>query len=455
MSDPHNLMPLIEQLCRFRTGVVAPENDELFERIAQELPIRIHEYSSGDEYNGWVVPDCWEVKKAEVRRDGKTVFDGAENALGVAAYSRSFQGTMELETLRPRIVTDPEKPDAYVYHCRWQYRPWEADWALSIPFEKFREFEDGEYEIDLQTDRKPGRMQVAEAFLPGETDKTIVFNAHTCHPHMANDGFSGVATIIRLFQWLSLRKKRRYNYLAIFGPEHLGTVFFLRNRTKKEIESYVSGVFVEMTGTREPIKVTSTFLGGQKIDRAFRNVLTHASGQFVEVPWRMGAGNDETVWEAPGYEVPFVELTRCKDLFDPFPEYHTSLDTPASLLADQVTGVYESLQGVVEVLEQDRRFFRKFEGLLCLSNPAYDLYFDRTDPAIARFDDAHEKWGSLMDSLLRYFDGSMTVLDIAEKHDLPFEALSLYLRKYEEKDLVSCEGALIERPAVSTARPRA
>ena len=33
--------------------------------------------------------------------------------------------------------------------------------------------------------------------------------------------------------------------------------------------------------------------------------------------WREGAGNDETVWESPGFEIPFVELTRC-GTFKPF-----------------------------------------------------------------------------------------------------------------------------------------
>ena len=55
------------------------------------------------------------------------------------------------------------------------------------------------------------RTGVLEADLPiGETEETIVLNAHSCHPHMANDGFSGVAVLIRLMQWLT-QKKRRFS----------------------------------------------------------------------------------------------------------------------------------------------------------------------------------------------------------------------------------------------------
>ena len=42
-----------------------------------------------------------------------------------------------------------------------------------------------------------------------------------------------------------------------------------------------------------------------------------------------------------------------------------------------------------------------------------------------------EKWGRLLDSLLRYFDGSLTLLEIAERHDLPFERVHSYVRRFE------------------------
>ena len=170
-------------------------------------------------------------------------------------------------------------------------------------------------------------MIVAHHHKAGRCDKTIVFNAHTCHPHMANDGFAGVAILIRLFQWLQTRETH-YSYRLVLGPEHLGTVFYLRDRPRHDIDRLVCGVFAEMPGTRGPVKAASTFLGDQMIDHAFANVLRHHCPAHRLVPWRRGAGNDETVWEAPGYEVPFVEVTRCEDQWAPYREYHSSLDTP-------------------------------------------------------------------------------------------------------------------------------
>jgi hypothetical protein len=82
---------------------------------------------------------------------------------------------------------------------------------------------------------------------------------------------------------------------------------------------------------------------------------------------------------------------------------------------------------------------------------------ERHDPTIDKgLTDEDEKWGQLLDSLLRYFDGSMTVLDIALKHDLPFSRLMRYLKRYEERGLIDLRFAPIERNPISPipGRPR-
>lgn len=78
-------------------------------------------------------------------------------------------------------------------------------------------------------------MLVGEVIHPGSSERCVVFNAHTCHPHQANDAMVGVATLTRLFQWLKGRKTR-YTYKLILAPEHLGTVFYLRDRSVEEVE---------------------------------------------------------------------------------------------------------------------------------------------------------------------------------------------------------------------------
>jgi aminopeptidase-like protein len=444
-----SVLALTHDLCAFASGVVVPINEQLFERIAQELPIRLFRYSSGSTFNGWLVPQSWRVEKAEVRKNGRVVFDGNSHVLGVATYSKSFLGEMDLADLQKHLVTNPNLPHAFIYHSMWQYRPWDSDWALSVPYEIYQTFEPGRYEVELVTHYEPGEMLVAEFEKKGQSEDTIVFNAHTCHPQMANDDFAGAAVLIRLFQWLQ-GQDTYFTYRLVLGPEHLGTVFYLRDQSKKQLKQFVGGAFAEMPGTQGPIKLASSFLGNQQIDLALRHAAHHYSKNYVLVPWRQGAGNDETVWEAPGYEVPFVEVSRSENLMAPYREYHTSLDTADLMNEEQLDEFFNVFQYAVKILEQNAVVKRRFDGLICLSNPEYNLYFERPDPAVSKnLAEDSEKWGYLLDCLLRYFDGSMTILDIAEKHDLPFDRVYQYLSRFKEKDLVDFEFATIRRVPIS------
>ena len=447
------MLPLIHDLCAIKTAVVADNNEALFALIARELPLELFRFRSGERFNGWEVPANWRVKRAKLFKEGVEVFDGTTHALGVGFYSTSFTGELSWDDLRPKLVTNPALPDAYMFHCMWQYRPWDADWCLVIPYSVFDTLGQGRYRVELETEYEAGEMLVAHSHIAGRSSKTIVFNSNSCHPHMANDGFAGTAVLIRLMQWLA-ECDTYYSYRLVIGPEHLGSVFYLRDLPRAEVDAMVCGVFEEMPGTQGAMKATATFEGGHMIDAAFANVLGHSGKPYALVPWRKGAGNDETVWEAPGYEVPFVEFTRCEDQFAPYREYHSSLDSPDLMDTDRLGEMLEALQRVVGILEDNVVVRRRFDGLVCLSNPHYDLYMERPDPTVVKDLEADaEVWGHLLDCLFRYMDGSMTILDIAQRHDLPFERLKRYILRLEEKGLVTLSRAEIPRSAPRRVAP--
>src|SRR5262249_62203592 len=130
------------------------------------------------------------------------VFDGRAHTLAVARYSHSFTGELDWDGLRPHLVTNEKLPDAYMFHCMWQYRPWAADWAFSVPHTIYCTLGPGKYKVELVTEYEPGEMLVAEFEHKGRSKKTIVFNANTCHPHQANDGFAAAAGTSPVFPWL-------------------------------------------------------------------------------------------------------------------------------------------------------------------------------------------------------------------------------------------------------------
>ncbi|HWH15447.1 MAG TPA: DUF4910 domain-containing protein [Miltoncostaeaceae bacterium] len=449
-ADRHGILALTADLCRPHTGVVAAGNEEAFARLAGELPLTVHRFPSGEVHNGWRVPPMAEVVRATVTApDGTVVLDAREHALVVAAGSRPFHGEVDRETLRAHLVSDPARPDAHVFHCIWQYRPWQADWALSMPHRRAAALPPGRYRVTLDVRERPGEMLVGEALHRGDDARAFVFNSHTCHPGQANDGWSGVATLVRLYQHLAGRRTR-WSYRFVFAPEHLGTVFLLRDMDPAVRDSLLGGVFVEMTGVPAPMVATSTFRGGHVLDRALAHLLRTPVERGVTVGWREGAGNDETVWEAPGYEIPFVELTRRVDTFAPYPEYHSSLDTPGSLDMERVDESFGTLRDLVDVLERDCTAHRRFDGLVCLSAPEVDLYPHRPDPAVdVDVDETGLRWGRFVDRALRWMDGSVTCLEMAEAVGLPFADVRDWLGRVEERGLARLVPSDYARPPAS------
>jgi aminopeptidase-like protein len=412
-------------------GVVTPGNVDLFNAIRELVPAKIHRFESGSDFNGWIIPECWRVRKAQIRHKGKVIFDGAKHPLAVAALSKSFSGRLSWKELKSHIHTRPDVPNAHGYHCMWQYRPWERDWCLCVPHQQFKKWpKSGQYEVGLVTESKPGEMLVADYEIRGRLPQTIVFNAHTCHPRQANDDIVGVAVCLALFEHLA-RRKNKYTYRLILGPEHLGTVFFLSRLSATERSRFLGGYFLEMPGTPYALKVASSFLGNQLVDRALRHAVEHSGGRYEFVPWRQGAGNDETVWEAPGYEIPFVEFSRCGDTFAPFREYHTSADTLDAVDWTNVGKFTQCVLDAVEIIETNACYQRLFDGLPCLSSPKYDLYIERPDPAVKKeFVAEAEKMGYLADCVLRYLDGKTSTLDIAERHGIAHAIVAKYMNNF-------------------------
>ena len=149
------LLALTRDLCAFRTAVVADDNEALFARIGREVPLELLSLCFGRHVQR--LAGTAELARAPcqalprraraVRRSGP--------GLAVAYYSRSFTGDLEWQELAPHLVSNPALPDALMFHCMWQYRPWDADWALSYPHRLHRTLGPGRYRVEPETETRP------------------------------------------------------------------------------------------------------------------------------------------------------------------------------------------------------------------------------------------------------------------------------------------------------------
>lgn len=424
-------LDLFRKMAELPIGVSQSANAELFDLMGSVCPLTVHRYPSGIEHNGWVVPHNWIVERALIKQKGVTLFDGAVHPLAVAGYSSSFRGTVSRSELDEHLFFNRNFPDAYVWHGMNTYRPWQKHWGFCVPFAVLQHWGDGNFDVELETEFLPGEMLVGEYHHHGERAETVVFNAHTCHPCQANDDLSGVLVILELFRWLRTLKTR-YSYRAILAPEHIGTVFYLASRPADDLARVKLGCFTEMVGTDGPFALQQSFTGHSIIDRVAAHVLKGIDSKHRVAPFRTVVGNDETVWEAPGIEVPMISISRW-----PFPQYHTSDDNLNIISAVRLEESLRVLKEIVNVLEEDHSIQRRFTGLVALSNPKYSLYIERPDPVVAKqLSEADLRLGRIQDHLPRYFDGRHTVFDIAERFDISFSRLREYLERFRDKGLV-------------------
>lgn len=406
--------------------------------LGEHLPFKIHQYDSGSEHNGWIVPDKWEVIKGEIRQNGRLVYDGKKHPLGVIGNSKSFSGKVSLEELKKHLFYKKDSPENIVYHCDYYYKPHLADWGFSLPYKVFKGLKPGEYEINLATKHIRGKMKVLEYEHKGRRKEIIILNAHNCHAAQLNDGPAGYAVFIEVMKKLKTRKTK-FNYRLIIAPEHIGTAFYLSRLGSKEINNLTGGIFMEMVGHDNPVfALQESFTGESLMDKIAHHVLKFKYKKYRSDKYRKVVGNDESVWEAPGIEMPMISLSRCarKDLY--YKEYHLDSDNLKIMDEKRLAEAEELIMEIIDVLEKNCRLKRKFTGLIALSNPRYDLYISPgTDPSL-KFKDKedHSRWYNLMDRLPRYFDGNTSILDIAVKHDLSFNQVYDYILKFREKGLV-------------------
>jgi aminopeptidase-like protein len=422
---------LIRKLYPYSYSVVSDANDDAVDIFQRELPFNVFEVKSGSELNGWIVPNNWRVLHARIECDRKLIHDGAINPLGIGVLSPSFKGTLTREELRSHLFFSEECPEAVPYYWLNLYRPGDKNWAFCVTKSFYENLDDTEYYVDLKTEEFPGSMKVLDYFLPGETTETILLNAHNCHPWQANDDLSGCAVGIEIMRQLMSWEKRKYSYRLVIAPELIGTVHWLHSQDTKA-QPIIAAIMLKSVGNASPLKLQHSYLGNAQIDKAIDLVMRSQLGTFESGQFRTIYGNDETVFDSPGYEIPTVSLTRY-----PFTEYHTDADTPDKISEKSLQETSYIILQTLKALELSLTLRFMHRGLISLSSERYQLYLPAAAPGIDRqeYSDKMGRWNLLMNCLSRELDGQQSAIDLAFKYDLPVLEVCDYISKWKEKKL--------------------
>jgi aminopeptidase-like protein len=391
-------------ICRSITGEGIRET---LRRIGERIPLEIHEVPSGTQVFDWTVPKEWNIREAYIEDpNGHRVVDFRDHNLHVVGYSVPVDTKMPLSQLREHIHTLPDQPDLIPFRTSY----YSENWGFCMQDARLRQLDDGEYVVRIDSSLEPGSLTYGELVIPGETGSEVLVSCHCCHPSLANDNLSGIALSTQLAEHLR-GVELRYTYRFLFAPGTIGAITWLA-LNEERVARIQHGLVV--TGVGDPGHPTykRSRRGDALIDRAAAHVLKH-SGQPYRIMDFSPYGYDERQYCSPGFDLAVGSLTRTPH--GEYPEYHTSGDDldlvrPASL-ADSLSLYLQ----VLDVLENDgvyRNLSPKGEAQLGKRG----LY-----PSLGAQGVGSELMAMLW--LLNLSDGRPSLLDVAERAEMPFAAV--------------------------------
>ena len=426
------ILDIIKKLYPFDYSICGKGNDDAVKIFKKYLNFKIYNFESGKSINGWTIPHAWILKKGKIYdKNSKTVFDAKKKFFGVPILSKSFKGKVFLKNLKKKIFFS--KYDNFTpYNWTNLYRKNFIDWGFCMNKKEFNKIKEKFYFIDLITKIKKSKMKVLEYTLKGRNKETIVFNAHNCHPYQANDDISGCAVGIQLFKELKKIKNRKFTYKLLIAPEILGPLFWLKKiGNKKKYLKYC--ILLKSVGNKNDLKLQHSSDQNSQIDNIALDELKKLKLKFTKGKFREVYGNDEIIFDAPGYEIKTITFTRV-----PFKEYHTDGDVPKKISERKLNDVLKLLTNIVKNFENQHRYKCNFKGMISLSNKKYKLYKRAEAPGIDKdkYSLNLKKWNILMNNLPNLLNNFFSVEQISKIYDLPKVEVLKYCTKWKNKNLL-------------------
>lgn len=434
-----SMIDLIQELWFLKRDIVSDDFDRALFRLAEEVQMTIHEYPTGEACWTWKVPEKWTCHEAYLEAlDGRRLIDYQDHPLHVVSYSLPFEGLVKREQLLKHLHVHPNLPDAIPFVFKY----YERDWGLCASQTLRDSLTADEYKVVIRTSFGPGTLKLGEIHIPGESEESFVIVAHLCHPAMVNDDLTGVAVGLETARVLLKRTPRElkagprptngdglyYTYRILILPETIGSVAYL-SHNEHLIPGMTGGLFLEMLGNDSPLALQGSFQPESQADRCLTTALRALDPEGYLGAYRTIIDNDERQFNAPGVRVPMLSLSRVEAPKatgrPPYPEYHSSLDTPTIISSERLTASLDVVLGMIDAWERNYYVVNNFKGEIFCSG--YGIWIDyRVNP------DGHRRLFEIMERC----DGEHTVADIAYELNTSFQAVWEVVSLLSEKDLV-------------------
>lgn len=424
---------IVKKLYPFDYSIAGKGNDLAIKKFKTFLPFKVYSFETGKSINGWKIPHSWILKKGIIKDGLKTIYDAKDKKFGVPVQSKSFSGIVNLKELKEHLFTSKIDNSATPYNWSGLYRSKKPSWGFCMSLNDLKKLKNKNYKVDIKTEIKKSKMKVLEYTLKGKNKETIIINAHNCHPFQANDDISGCAVAIKLFQELKKIKNRKFTYTLLIAPELYGPIFWLKRIKKNNLKNLKYSILLKSVGNNNKIKLQHSVQKNSEIDNIALRALKKSKEKFLSGDFRTIYGNDEIVFDSPGYNISTITLTR-----SPFPQYHTDLDTPKVVSQTKLSNTLKILRLIIDDFENKIRFKNNYKGVIALSNKKYQLYLNAESPGIdkKKFTNKQKNWNLLMNNLPSFLEKKISINQIADHHNLPYKQVLSYCLKWENKKLI-------------------
>jgi aminopeptidase-like protein len=420
----NDIYQLAKKLWPINRSITGEGVRETLRIISGHLPkLKIKSVLSGTQVFDWTIPDEWHVSEAYIiAPNGEKICDYSINNLHLVGYSVPFRGRMKLEELQKHLHSLPEKPNAIPYITSY----YKKRWGFCITQEQRNALQNGGYDVVIDSKLFAGQLDYGELILPGKSDQEVFLSTYICHPSMANNELSGITVATYLAKWLSELKIRRYTYRLVFVPETVGSIVYLSKNYTNLKKKVIVGFNISCVGDERSYSYLPSRNGNTISDKVAKHILKWIDPDYKSWTW-LDRGGDERQYCAPGIDLPIASIFRTK--YDDYPEYHTSLDNLDNVVTPKgLDGGYWALRKALELVEKNKIYK---VNILCEPQMGKrGLY-----PTLAS--KIPEKQVMVMMNLLSFCDGEHSLLDIAEKINIPAWDLYEPIKKLVSQDLIS------------------
>ena len=428
MASDSEIAKHLVSLFPIRRSITGDGNRETLAYLGQITPVKVVEVPSGTEVFDWVVPQEWRATEAWIEdADGHRWVDFRDNPLHVVNYSIAVDLTIGWEELEKNLFVHPELPDAIPYRTSYYQKSW--GFCLTRQQREQMAGARGPFRVVIDSEHFDGSLSYGEILLPGASTREILISSYICHPHMANDGVSGMLVTALLARSLAAMPSRKWSYRIIFVPETIGAITYC-HRNSSAIKALAAGLEITTVGGPGPFGLKQSWNRTHWINDLLRNVLDENTAPWKEYPFDIH-GADERQFSSQAFRVNVATVS--KDRYYEYPEYHTSADNLDLVTPTQLRQSLELYLRVIDKME-DLRFFRNKQPNCEVMMSKHDLY-PKFGGAIKPIPGAPSSLSVAL-WLLFYLDGNTPLSSISTWTGIPIDALEDALGQLVSRGIV-------------------